>query len=102
MKDKLKDKDCEIDRNATLEHMKNLLHKWRGSFMQGYIKPTKTKERAMEKVPRSVSPEDWKWLLDEHFFNEDFLVCWLIFRMTLVFFFNVFPLFFLVIMDVIF
>ncbi|KAJ8432070.1 hypothetical protein Cgig2_030506 [Carnegiea gigantea] len=72
-KGKFKGKDCEIDHNATLDHMKNLWHKWRGSLMQGYIKPAKSKERALQKVLRSVSPEDWKWLLDEHFFNDDFI-----------------------------
>ena len=62
--------------------------------MQGYIKPTKTKERAMEKVPRSVSPEDWKWLLDEHFFNDDFLLCWLIISYDTCVFFICFPVIF--------
>ena len=58
MKGKFKGKDCEIDRNATLDHMKNLWHKWRGSLMQGYIKLAMSKERAIQKVPRSVLPED--------------------------------------------
>ena len=98
MKDKFNGKDCEINRNSTLDHMKNLWHKWRGSLMQGYIKPTKSKECAWQKVPKSVSPEDWKWLPDEHFFNDDFLVCWLRLHLTLC---AIFLLFFRLLLPVI-
>lgn len=54
--------------------MKRLWHYWRGNLVQHYIKRAGSYEKALEKVPTNMLREDWKWLLDEHFFNEDFLV----------------------------
>ncbi|KAJ8423939.1 hypothetical protein Cgig2_008566 [Carnegiea gigantea] len=73
LKDKFKGKDFELDREATLHHMKRLWHYWRGNLVQHYIKLAGSYEKASEKVPRNMLQEDCKWMLDEHFFNEDFL-----------------------------
>jgi len=58
--------------------MKWLWHYWRGNLIQNYIKPVGSYETALEKVPGNMLLEDWKWLFDEHFFNVDFLVSWLL------------------------
>jgi len=54
--------------------MRGLWHAWRGYLVQAYIKPVGSKEKAYEKIPKNMTPDDWKWLLDEHFFSPEFLV----------------------------
>jgi len=39
--------------------MKRLWHHWRGNLVQNYIKLVGS-EKALEKVPRNMLPEDWK------------------------------------------
>jgi len=54
--------------------MRGLRHAWGGYLVQAYIKPARSKEKAYEKALKNMTPDDWKWLLDEHFFNAEFLV----------------------------
>ncbi|KAJ8428448.1 hypothetical protein Cgig2_024109 [Carnegiea gigantea] len=71
--DKFKGKEFELDRDATLRHMKRMWHYWRENLVQHYIKHARSYEKALEKVPTNMLQEDRKWLLDERFFNEDLL-----------------------------
>ena len=71
---KFKGNGFELDREDTLSHMRGLRHAWGGYLVQAYIKPARSKEKAYEKALKNMTPDDWKWLLDEHFFSPEFLV----------------------------
>uniref|UniRef100_A0A8R7P3A9 Uncharacterized protein n=1 Tax=Triticum urartu TaxID=4572 RepID=A0A8R7P3A9_TRIUA len=79
--DAIKDKFENIDDNIAidvykdeiLDHVKKLWINWRGDLHRHFVKPKKTMQEAMKKVPKDIPKDDWEWLVKEHFFSKEFL-----------------------------
>ncbi|XP_040247974.1 uncharacterized protein [Aegilops tauschii subsp. strangulata] len=73
--DAIKDKFENIDDNIAidvykdeiLDHVKKLWINWRGDLHRHFVKPNKTMQEAMKKVPKDIPKDDWEWLVKEHF-----------------------------------
>lgn len=62
----------ELDRRTTIDHLKRLWHNWRGILMQNSIIKKGGLEKALDDTPNDLTPEDWEWLVKEHFSSEKF------------------------------
>ena len=61
-------------RHETLDHMRRLWNNWRGILKQNSIKAKGGLEHALEETPNDLIPEDWHWLVTEHYLNPEFQV----------------------------
>lgn len=55
--------------------MKRLWHNWRGILNQNSIIKKGGPEKALKETPNDLTPEDWRWLVTEHFTSDNFKVC---------------------------
>ncbi|XP_057248854.1 uncharacterized protein LOC125494642 [Beta vulgaris subsp. vulgaris] len=62
----------ELDRKTTIDHMKRLWQNWRGMLKQFAINKKGGLENALKETPRDLTPDDWKWLVKEHFSSDAF------------------------------
>lgn len=63
-----------MDRRTTIEHMKRLWQNWRGILMQSSIVKKGGLENALKETPNDLTPDDWEWLVKEHFSSDAFKV----------------------------
>ena len=54
-------------KDEILDHVKKLWINWRGDLHRHFVKPNKTMQEAMKKVPKDIPKDDWEWLVKEHF-----------------------------------
>ncbi|KAL2937384.1 Histidinol-phosphate aminotransferase 1 [Bienertia sinuspersici] len=69
LKNKFGGKGLPLDRTSIIEHMKRIWHNWRGILSQKSIKKGALEIESKE-TPNDLSPEDWEWLVKEHFSSD--------------------------------
>ncbi|KAL2894768.1 Protein GrpE 2, partial [Bienertia sinuspersici] len=65
-------KGLPLDRTTIIDHMKRLWHNWRGILSQNSIKKKGGPENALKETPNDLTPDDWEWLVKEHFSSDKF------------------------------